>query len=256
MALEQTRPPSSADSGPNPAEFIYSGRRYLEVIKAAKHYNELLWTFVEREVKPCDDVLDFGAGQGTLALRLVERARSVTCVEPDAEFQSALRGGGLPCASDLSGIPQDSVDFIYALNVLEHIDDDQGILRDFHATLRDGGRLVVYVPAFLCLYNSMDKASGHVRRYRRRQVEQLLRATGFTVERVEYVDSLGFAATLLWKLFDDGSGSISSGPIYFYDRYLFWLSRVLDLALHNLVGKNVLALAAKGQSANRSSSRQ
>lgn len=253
MALEQKRPNSSADSATDPAAFIYSGRRYLDVIKVAKHYNELLWTFVEREVKPSDDVLDFGAGQGALALRLVERVRSVTCVEPDAEFRSALVASGVPCASDLSGIPQCSVDVIYALNVLEHIADDRGVLRDFHGALREGGHLVVYVPAFWCLYNSMDKASGHVRRYRRRQMRQLLGDAGFTVERIEYVDSLGFAATLLWKLFDDGSGSINSRPIYFYDRYLFWLSRLLDLALHRLVGKNVLALAAKGQSADRHS---
>ena len=245
MALEQSRSPSPADSVPEPAAFVYSGRRYLDVIKAARHYNEMLWHFVQREVEPCDDVLDFGAGEGTVALRLIQRAGSVTCVEPDAEFRSALLLHGVSCASDLTGILEGSMDVIYSLNVLEHIEDDGGVLRDLHAKLRDGGSLLLYVPAFSCLYNSMDKASGHVRRYRRRQLEQLLHGAGFTIERVEYVDSLGFAATLLWKVFDDGSGIINSWPIYVYDRYLFWMSRLLDLALHRIVGKNVLVLAAK-----------
>ncbi len=245
MALEHY--PSASPEDPRPAAdpFTYSGRRYLDLIKAARHYNEMLWRFVERDVGPCDDVLDFGAGEGVVALRLAQRARSVTCVEPDAEFRSALLLHGVPCESDLSGIPEGSLDVIYSLNVLEHIADDRGVLRELHAKLRNGGRLILYVPAFPCLYNSMDRASGHVRRYRRRQLGQVLRGAGFSIDRVEYVDSLGFAATLVWRLLDDGSGRISAWPIHVYDRYLFWASRLLDMGLSRVVGKNVLAKAHK-----------
>ncbi|MHB1523823.1 MAG: class I SAM-dependent methyltransferase [Candidatus Dormibacteria bacterium] len=238
---------TSAESLAAGGEFVYTGRRYLEVIKAAQNYNELLFHFADREVSAADDVLDFGAGEGGIASRLALKARSVTCVEPDAAFRRSLLARGLPCTAGLAGVPDDSIDVVYSFNVLEHIEGDDAVLAALHAKLRDAGRLVLYVPAFQCLYNSMDEVSGHVRRYRLRQLEEKLTRAGFDVERMEYVDSLGFAATLLWKLVDRGSGAIESWPIYVYDRYVFWLSRLVDVAAHRLVGKNLLARGRKGR---------
>ncbi|MDA8394948.1 MAG: methyltransferase domain-containing protein [Candidatus Dormibacteraeota bacterium] len=217
----------------------------MDAIKVARRYNELLFAFVNGEATPPDDVLDFGAGEGAIAERLAQKVRSVVCLEPDTAFRQSLLTRGLPCAADLSAIPNGSLDLIYSLNVLEHIDTDDAVLLELHAKLRDSGRVLLYVPAFQCLYNSMDRVSGHVRRYRLAQLRGKLTRAGFDVENIQYVDCLGFAATLLWKLFDKGSGEISSAPICIYDRYIFPLSRALDLVMHGIVGKNLLVRGRK-----------
>ena len=55
----------------------------------------------------------------------------------------------------------------------------------------------------------MDANVGHVRRYSRDSLVRSVSAAGFAVEPVEYVDSIGFFATLAFRLTDRGSGDIN-----------------------------------------------
>ena len=76
-------------------------------------------------------------------------------------------------------MPDASFNYIYTLNVLEHIEDDAAALRSLHAKLTDGGKLLIYVPAFPVLYTSMDAKVGHVRRYTRDTLMTRVTAAGF-----------------------------------------------------------------------------
>jgi SAM-dependent methyltransferase len=147
--------------------------------------------------------------------------------------------------ADLAAIPPGSIDCIYTLNVLEHIEDDLATIRALGERLVRGGRLVIYVPAFQSLYTSMDRKVGHVRRYRRADLRAKVETAGLTVLRSEYVDSLGFAATLAFRAFGPKSGDIDRDAVRAYDRYAFPLSRRLDRALNRVVGKNVLVVAQR-----------
>jgi len=129
--------------------------------------------------------------------------------------------------------------------VLEHIDDDVGALRDIGRTLREDGRLLVYVPAFPVLFTPMDQRVGHLRRYRRHDLRAKVDAAGFDVLRNDYVDSLGFLATLVYRMTGSRSGAIDRGALRAYDRYVFPMSRRLDLALRHVIGKNLLLTARK-----------
>lgn len=223
----------------------YNGRDNLDVIKAAFHYNTLLYGWVKEAAKGCDHILDFGAGAGAFAIPLASERYKIVCVERDLYFQSLLREHGLRVATDLSAVPDESLDLLYAFDVLEHIEADTDMLKSWRRRLKPGGKLLVYVPAFQVLYSSMDKKIGHCRRYRRESARAKLQAAGFVVDSTEYVDSLGFLASLLYKLTSDDSGTISWGPVRFYDRYLFRLSRKLDRLCHRWVGKNLLLRAHK-----------
>ena len=223
----------------------YTGTENLEVMKEAVNYNRMLVDVVKRHARRGERVLDFGAGVGTFALPMQRDGYAVECVELDDAQRATLAAQGLTVHRTLEGIRDGSVDFVYTLNVLEHIDDDVGALRDIGRTLREDGRLLVYVPAFPVLFTPMDQRVGHLRRYRRHDLRAKVDAAGFDVLRNDYVDSLGFLATLVYRMTGSRSGAIDRGALRAYDRYVFPMSRRLDLALRHVIGKNLLLTARK-----------
>ena len=135
----------------------------------AKNYNAFLVELVlkNRGKSGSMEAVDFGAGIGTFARMLHERGVNVLCVEPDSAQCAAIRAQGLLATTDLGSLPDDSVEYLYSLNVLEHIEDDDGALRLIARKIAPGGRVLLYVPAFELLFTSMDRKVGHHRRYRR-----------------------------------------------------------------------------------------
>ena len=223
----------------------YTGTENLEVMKEAVNYNRMLIDVVKRHARRGERVLDFGAGVGTFALPMQRDGYAVECVELDDAQRATLAAQGLTVHRTLESIRDGSVDFVYTLNVLEHIDDDVGALRDIGRTLREDGRLLVYVPAFPVLFTPMDQRVGHLRRSRRHDLRAKVDAAGFDVLRNDYVDSLGFLATLVYRMTGSRSGAIDRGALRAYDRYVFPMSRRLDLALRHVIGKNLLLTARK-----------
>lgn len=227
----------------------YTGVDNLEVMQEAVNYNQYLLGLVRGYAPARGKVLDFGAGGGQFAAPLSALGLDITALEPDQGLQQRLRGQGLHAVRSTSELRDDSYDYIYTLNVLEHIDDDTAALRSLHAKLRPGGRLLIYVPAFQVLYTSMDAKVGHVRRYTREMLTSRVRAAGFHIDRVSYADSLGFFATLLFKLIGNKDGTVSLGALKLYDRAIFPLSRALDLLAQRWFGKNLLMTCTKLENA-------
>jgi hypothetical protein len=94
------------------------------------------------------------------------------------------------------------------------------------------------------LFSAMDRYVGHHRRYRRASLEQLVRSADLRVLHSEYVDSVGFAASLVYRLLHR-DGTVSARSVLLYDRFAFPASRVLDRVTGGLVGKNLLVVAAR-----------
>jgi SAM-dependent methyltransferase len=70
-------------------------------------------------------------------------------------------------------------DVVLAFDVLEHLADDAGALREFFRVLRPGGLLWVSVPADMRLWSAHDVAVGHVKRYSRAELVRAVRGAGF-----------------------------------------------------------------------------
>jgi SAM-dependent methyltransferase len=223
----------------------YSGLDNLELMQEAANYNRYLASLIEKQLRRGDRVLDFGAGLGTFAVPLRDGGVDLVCVESDAQLAGRLRRLGVPTVATLAEIPDGSVDLAYTLNVLEHIADDGAVVAELVRTLKPGGRLLVYVPAFPILFSAMDHKVGHLRRYRRGPLVKLVAGAGLRVERAVHVDSLGFAASLLYRLVGSDTGDINEAALRTYDRLVFPLSRALDALVGRWVGKNLLVVAAK-----------
>ena len=103
------------------------------------------------------------------------------------------RFDGLPLIQmDLtdSPFPDDVLDAIVLLNVLEHIDRDDLAVSHCFRMLRPGGILVVEVPAGPELYDNYDRELMHFRRYNRRGLSKLLTGAGFQVEESSHIGCL------------------------------------------------------------------
>lgn len=223
----------------------YSGTENLEVMREAINYNAFLLDLVRRHIPASAAVLDFGAGNGTFATPLHREGFDVTCVEPDEAQAAMLRRNGLVVTTGLDHFEPASFDFIYSLNVLEHIEDDVAALRALHAVLRPGGRLLIYVPAFKLLFTSMDRKVGHFRRYRKAELVGQMRAAGYVIEASRYVDSVGFAATLAFRMVGNRSGELNRSQIRWYDRFVLPGSLALDRLFAPFFGKNLLVVARR-----------
>jgi SAM-dependent methyltransferase len=146
-------------------------------------------------------VVDAGAGLGTYSQLLLGDGREVVALEYDRAFARELQrrfaGNGLVSIhqSDLgdpAGLPQfEPGDSMLCLNVLEHVRDDLLALRNMRERVKPGGTLVILVPAYVWLYNSMDEAVGHFRRYRKEELEARLAETGWQVRRTFRFNAFG-----------------------------------------------------------------
>ncbi|HEY2346202.1 MAG TPA: methyltransferase domain-containing protein [Xanthomonadaceae bacterium] len=211
----------------------------------AVNYNAWLARRVALVARSGDQILDFGAGTGTFASILAQAGHSVACVEDDEELARRLRTDGFEVVASLDRIEAGTIDYVYSLNVLEHIQDDAAALAGIARALAPGGTLLLYVPAFQVLYSSMDRKVGHFRRYRRQGLEALAAAAGFIDVRSRYADSLGFFAALAYRWIGSDSGTLDRRSVVLYDRCVFPVSRMLDRLFGRLFGKNVLLTACK-----------
>jgi SAM-dependent methyltransferase len=74
-------------------------------------------------------------------------------------------------------------DTVVSLNVVEHVKDDLGALRNIFSALEPGGRAIILVPQDQKAYGTLDEVLGHFRRYSEAQLRALMEAAGFEVER-------------------------------------------------------------------------
>jgi len=222
----------------------YSGVDILESLESAHNYNDYLTRLI-RESAESTDLIDFGAGIGTFSKRLRTVGYNVTCVEPDPLQKRRLEEQGFDTLENITGVADNSVSFVFSLNVFEHIQDDSAALREIRQKLKPGGTLLIYVPAFACLWTSLDEKLCHYRRYTKKTLRRLVEQEGFVVEDARYADSLGFIATLVFRLLNKNVSALTATSISFYDQWLFAPSRVLDRLFGRWFGKNVYVRCRK-----------
>ena len=228
----------------------YTGVENLEVMKDAKNYNRVIEKLIVEAApsKSSFNAFDFGAGTGQFS-EIWSKPESpnveFTAIELDENFKRLLEKKNVRVA-DLNQIENASTDFIYSINVLEHIESDIDCLIQLHSKLKVGGKLFVYVPAFKCLWTEMDDFVGHVRRYRKGDLRKKLGMAQFHIESIQYHDCAGFLATLALRYLTVGTFQLSRNKIVLFDRFIFPVGRVFDaLIFKHLFGKNISVVAVK-----------
>ena len=140
------------------------------------------------------EALDAGAGSGEYArnLLLPRAGRLLTVDIQDRSvrrFASRLtaedRRVCLPTVGTITALPcrDRHFDLVLCCQVLEHVDDDNAVLAEFHRVLKDEGTLVMSVPVPPAPYHHEP----HVREgYDRAEITEALERNGFEVQEHGY----------------------------------------------------------------------
>jgi SAM-dependent methyltransferase len=159
------------------------------------------WVFRTLADRPAARVLDIGCGTGFNIEQV--RARhggQVVGLDLSTDALTFCRSRNLP---DLVGgdgtcspFRSASFDVIMALDLVEHLDDDQAALRELARLLRPGGTLIIFAPAFNFLWGLQDDVSHHRRRYTAGELSQKLDRAGLCVAKLSYANMALFP--LIW----------------------------------------------------------
>ncbi|RON00562.1 bifunctional 2-polyprenyl-6-hydroxyphenol methylase/3-demethylubiquinol 3-O-methyltransferase UbiG [Pseudomonas brassicacearum] len=155
---------------------------------------------------PVKRILDIGAGSGFFTHHLLTRttATEAWCVDIsyDADSDATIAGKPLYYRRSIDLV---DADLVLLMDVLEHVDDDVGLLKDYVDKVPSGSRFLMTVPAFQFLWSGHDDFLEHKRRYTLPQLETVARDAGLTVKQGAYYFGLVFPIAAMLRLSPKGA---------------------------------------------------
>lgn len=151
------------------------------------------------------NLLDVGAGSGFFSKYLLKKsiAKRAWCVDVSYDHDSDEIEHGRDIHFRKS-VETSEADTVLLMDVLEHVDDDVGLLREYVEKVPKGSRFLISVPAFDFMWSGHDEFLDHKRRYSLSQLESVVTATGLTVVKGAYyfggVFPLAFATRAVGKM--------------------------------------------------------
>jgi SAM-dependent methyltransferase len=147
-------------------------------------------------------ILDAGCGSGRNMVELAHHG-IVTGVElSGTSLQLAReREAGEVLEGSVMDMPFDdsSFDLTVSLDVIEHLEDDVGALRELRRVTKPGGALLVTVPAYQWLWSGHDEINHHHRRYNRRALLAAAREGGWQLESSTHFNFLLLPVAILLR---------------------------------------------------------
>jgi len=215
-----------------------------------------------------DVVLDLGCGEGrhVISAYLEEEVTSIgvdLCLddlkttaekfEPFAEEENSEKSFNLTCASALQlPFPDNSFDKVICSEVLEHIPDYEGALKEINRVLKPGGLFCASVPRFwpewICWYYSdeyHENEGGHLRIFLETQLRRKIEGEGFTFYHKHWEHALHSA--YWWLQCRDWKNKEESRLVKAYHKLLVWdmmerpaVTRITEKMLNPIMGKSVV----------------
>lgn len=201
--------------------------------------------------------LEIGTGQGNFKKMLVSESISYLSVDIDRSVierakQRDPNGMYLiadVASSEFTGIMRGrKIDTIICINVLEHIHNQKAALDNLMEVLVPGGHLLLFSPAFMNLYNDLDKLAGHERRYTRKDICKLLE-NGDNSEILvnEYFNPVGAVGWWLNKFISHkniNSNNVNR-QVLLFDKYVIPFSKILNVFTKRILGQSVYCVIRK-----------
>ncbi|HOP97772.1 MAG TPA: glycosyltransferase [Verrucomicrobiota bacterium] len=220
------------------SNYADTGKVALDALEQAPRFNRWMYESIRRHLGK--RIAELGSGRGNLS-KLLKQGATLLATDNREDYLGELRSrwGHVPNVrverldllnrDDYRVLQEFEADTVVCLNVLEHIEDDLGVLRNVGGSVPAGCRVVFLVPYNPRLYSRFDREIGHFRRYRKGELEEKMQAAGFDVERQFYFNKAG---VLAWWVANTlfGQRSISAFQLRIYN-FLTPVFRMLDSCL-------------------------
>ena len=201
-------------------------------------------------------ILEIGCSGGALIKDLYTRGYSdIHGIDISEKAIQLSKKRGIRNTQVMDGVspafPDRSFDLIIASDVLEHLERDNVALANWYRLLKEGGRLIVFVPAFQSLWSDHDAINHHFRRYSRNGLKNKATATGFVVDKSSYWNTLlFFPVWILRKLlkFQNSEKGNLTNPNVIVNKLLIAYLKFENLLIHlsgSPIGVSCYLLARK-----------
>ena len=232
------------------------GESTLEVISKADKFNRWMYQTIKPYCK--GRVLEIGSGIGNISSFFMQDEfeimltdiRKGYCEKLESNFAENPFFLGTE-VMDLTDEEFDikfashlnQYDTVFALNVVEHIMDDELALKNCKKLLKDDGHLVILVPSYQRLYNGFDKELGHYRRYTKSLLSDVFFKNSFKIIHKQYFNFIGIfgwyvTGSLMKK------ETIPGGQMKLYNS-LVPVFRVIDKLILNGAGLSTIVVGKK-----------
>lgn len=130
-------------------------------------------------------ILDIGAGSGFFSRHLLDHTAATAswCVDTSYEHEHDERDGSGKTLHFRRSVDRIDADLMLLMDVLEHVDDDLGLLSTYVDKVPSGCNVLITVPAFDFMWSGHDDYLEHKRRYTLPQMESVVRQAGLHIER-------------------------------------------------------------------------
>lgn len=232
------------------------GRATLEAIAGADRFNDWMYQTIKPYCK--GKILEIGSGIGNISARFLGDGHELVLSDLRHAYIESLKEQFVffdiadkvhridlvhPNFNNEYSDFLSQFDTVFALNVVEHIEDDYRALINIRSLLKRDGHVVILVPAYSCLFNSFDITLGHFRRYTTQRLADVQAAAGFTVIHKQYFNAAGIAGWIL-------SGNIlrkkviPAGQMGLYNK-LVPIFKIADKVIYNSFGLSAIAIGRK-----------
>lgn len=231
-----------------------AGLQTLELFSATHAFNQWMFDAIKRYCS--GNILEIGSGIGNLSALILGQSHTLTLSDQKAGYCKLLQTKfeGMPgfrevVQLDLSDPELISknprlegiFDTVIALNVVEHIQNEAVVLANVKGLLKQGGKIIMLVPAFNSLYNLLDIELGHYRRYNKKSIHTLFRKPDWELNDTRYFNTPGIfgwwlhGTVLKRKL-------ITSSSLTAYNK-LVPVFRLADKIFSSFFGLSIIAVA-------------
>jgi SAM-dependent methyltransferase len=213
---------------------------------------------VRLPLPPSARLLDVGCGTGAILESFSSRYEAYgTDTAPQAIAFCRERGlKKLYCGTLETYPPSEPFDLITMLDMVEHVEDDGALLGAAGRLLKEGGHILIAVPAFPSLWSKLDEILHHKRRYTRGGLRRLVEEAGFTVEHLTFLNCFLFPVAWVRRVAARATGGgeahdldIPPRPLNSVLRGVFRVEGRILPRMSLPIGLSLLCLARKGGSA-------
>lgn len=229
----------------------YKGLSTLEVLIEAKNYNK--WIADEIKVHLNAPVLEVGAGTGNITEQCLLK-KPIYVTECDKGLVKVLykkfSNVKNVYVQHLNITGREKKEFknfftsAFAVNVLEHIIDDEKALKNIRNSLKYDGKLVILVPAKKFAFTKLDYELGHVRRYEKKELRKKLEDNGYIVEKIYYFNIVGLVSWYVRDKIKKNNFHLKPYQITVFDSIVPFL-RMIESKIKPPIGISLIAVARK-----------